>query len=126
MFDDRNEAILFWTASRGHHADVGGAAPGSMTPLATTVDEEGVLFDNFKIVDQGHFRETELRDLLTDHAYPARNPHQNIADLSAQIAANEKGIQEVPQDGCQLRPRCGPSLHELCAGQRRGKRPARH
>nr|WP_321454960.1 hydantoinase B/oxoprolinase family protein [uncultured Cohaesibacter sp.] len=95
IFDDEGKSILFWAASRGHHADVGGTAPGSMTPLATTVDEEGVLFDNFKIVDQGHFREAELRDLLTDHAYPARNPHQNIADLSAQIAANEKGIQEV-------------------------------
>ncbi|SFO90480.1 5-oxoprolinase (ATP-hydrolysing) [Cohaesibacter marisflavi] len=95
VFDDEGESILFWAASRGHHADVGGTAPGSMTPLATTVDEEGVLFDNFKIVDQGHFREAALRDLLTDHAYPARNPHQNIADLSAQIAANEKGIQEV-------------------------------
>ncbi|WP_321448268.1 hydantoinase B/oxoprolinase family protein [uncultured Cohaesibacter sp.] len=95
VFDDKGENILFWAASRGHHADVGGTAPGSMTPLATTVDEEGVLFDNFKIVDQGHFREAALRDLLTDHAYPARNPHQNIADLSAQIAANEKGIQEV-------------------------------
>ncbi|WP_319567468.1 hydantoinase B/oxoprolinase family protein [Cohaesibacter marisflavi] len=95
VFDDKGESILFWAASRGHHADVGGTAPGSMTPLATTVDEEGVLFDNFKIVDQGHFREAALRDLLTDHAYPARNPHQNIADLSAQIAANEKGIQEV-------------------------------
>ncbi|WP_119309477.1 hydantoinase B/oxoprolinase family protein [Cohaesibacter haloalkalitolerans] len=95
VFDDKGENILFWAASRGHHADVGGTAPGSMTPLATTVDEEGVLFDNFKIVDQGHFREEALRELLTDHAYPARNPHQNIADLSAQIAANEKGIQEV-------------------------------
>ncbi len=95
IFDDEGSEILFWAASRGHHADVGGTAPGSMTPLATTVDEEGVLFDNFRIVDQGHFREAALRDLLTDHAYPARNPHQNIADLSAQIAANEKGIQEV-------------------------------
>ncbi|KZM47450.1 hydantoinase B/oxoprolinase family protein [Labrenzia sp. OB1] len=95
MFDDEGKKILFWAASRGHHADVGGSAPGSMTPRATIVDEEGVLFDNFKIVDQGHFRETELVELLTDHAYPARNPHQNVADLSAQIAANEKGIQEL-------------------------------
>jgi 5-oxoprolinase (ATP-hydrolysing) len=84
--------ILFWTASRGHHADIGGTAPGSMTPLATTVDEEGVLFDNFRIVDRGRFREKELETLLTDHRYPARNPHQNIADLKAQIAANEKGV----------------------------------
>ncbi|MEJ8474665.1 hydantoinase B/oxoprolinase family protein [Roseibium algae] len=95
VFDDEGQEILFWSASRGHHADVGGSAPGSMTPLATTVDEEGVLFDNFKIVDEGRFCEAELVDLLTDHKYPARNPHQNVADLSAQIAANEKGTQEL-------------------------------
>ena len=95
VFDDDDKEILFWAASRGHHADVGGSAPGSMTPRATTVDEEGVLFDNFKIVDQGRFREAELIELLTDHTYPARNPHQNVADLLAQIAANEKGIQEL-------------------------------
>ena len=87
--------ILFWVASRGHHADVGGTAPGSMTPLATTVDEEGVLFDNFLLVDQGRFREKELIHLLTDHPYPARNPAQNVADLKAQIAANEKGVAEL-------------------------------
>ncbi|TIM99762.1 MAG: 5-oxoprolinase [Mesorhizobium sp.] len=91
----RGEEILFWAASRGHHADIGGTAPGSMTPLATTVDEEGVLFDNFRIVDRGKFREKELETLLTDHRYPARNPHQNIADLKAQIAANEKGVAEL-------------------------------
>ncbi|MER9597596.1 hydantoinase B/oxoprolinase family protein [Mesorhizobium sp. M0244] len=91
----RGEEILFYVASRGHHADIGGTAPGSMTPLATTVDEEGVLFDNFRIVDRGRFREKELETLLTDHPYPARNPHQNIADLKAQIAANEKGVAEL-------------------------------
>ncbi len=95
VFDDARENILFWTASRGHHADVGGTAPGSMTPLATTVDEEGVLFDNFRLVEQGRFRETELVHLLTDHRYPARNPAQNVADLKAQIAANEKGVAEL-------------------------------
>lgn len=95
VFDDAQDKILFWAASRGHHADIGGTAPGSMTPLATTVDEEGVLFDNFRIVDRGKFREKELETLLTDHRYPARNPHQNIADLKAQIAANEKGVAEL-------------------------------
>ncbi|TGT90283.1 MULTISPECIES: hydantoinase B/oxoprolinase family protein [unclassified Mesorhizobium] len=95
VFDDAQKNILFWTASRGHHADIGGTAPGSMTPLATTVDEEGVLFDNFRVVDRGKFRETELHTLLTEHRYPARNPHQNIADLKAQIAANEKGVAEL-------------------------------
>ncbi|RAI21225.1 hydantoinase B/oxoprolinase family protein [Afifella marina] len=92
---ERKPRILFWVASRGHHADVGGVAPGSMTPRATNVDEEGVLIDNFKLVDQGRFREDALRELLTDHAYPCRNPDQNIADLKAQIAANEKGVAEM-------------------------------
>ncbi|MES0067743.1 hydantoinase B/oxoprolinase family protein [Mesorhizobium sp. M0074] len=91
----RGEEILFYVASRGHHADIGGTAPGSMTPLATTVDEEGVLFDNFRIVDRGRFREKDLETLLTNHPYPARNPHQNISDLKAQIAANEKGVAEL-------------------------------
>lgn len=97
VFDagESGQNILFWVASRGHHADVGGTAPGSMTPLATTVDEEGVLFDNFRIVEQGRFREKALYELLTDHPYPARNPAQNIADLKAQIAANEKGAAEL-------------------------------
>ncbi|MCT8996861.1 hydantoinase B/oxoprolinase family protein [Chelativorans intermedius] len=95
VFDEEGRDILFWVASRGHHADVGGTAPGSMTPLATTVDEEGVLFDNFRLVERGRFRERELHDLLTNHPYPARNPHQNIADLKAQIAANEKGVAEL-------------------------------
>jgi len=95
VFDDARKQILFWAASRGHHADIGGTAPGSMTPLATTVDEEGVLFDNFRVVDRGRFREKDLETLLTDHPWPARNPVQNIADLKAQIAANEKGVAEL-------------------------------
>ena len=95
VFDDAGKEILFYSASRGHHADVGGTAPGSMTPLATTVDEEGVLIDNFRIVSRGKFQEKELHAILTDHPYPARNPHQNIADLKAQIAANEKGVAEL-------------------------------
>ena len=87
--------ILFWVASRGHHADVGGTAPGSMTPRATIVDEEGVLIDNFRLVERGRFREAELTKLLTDHPFPCRNPVQNVADLKAQIAANEKGVLEI-------------------------------
>ncbi|MCE7028811.1 hydantoinase B/oxoprolinase family protein [Jiella avicenniae] len=87
--------ILFYVASRGHHADVGGIAPGSMTPRATKVDEEGVLIDNLKLVDRGTFQEDELRRVLGDHPYPARNPDQNVADLKAQIAANEKGVAEL-------------------------------
>ncbi|MTI19126.1 5-oxoprolinase [Rhodobacteraceae bacterium RKSG542] len=95
VFDEEGKEILFWAASRGHHADVGGSAPGSMTPLATKVDEEGVLIDNFKLVDEGAFQEEALVELLTNHKYPVRNVHQNIADLKAQIAANEKGVQEL-------------------------------
>jgi 5-oxoprolinase (ATP-hydrolysing) len=91
----RGKDILFWVASRGHHADVGGIAPGSMSPDAVTISEEGVYIDNFKLVDRGRFREAELQALLSDAAYPARNPAQNIADLKAQIAANEKGAQEL-------------------------------
>jgi 5-oxoprolinase (ATP-hydrolysing) len=95
VFDNAGKAILFYVASRGHHADVGGKAPGSMTPRATTVDEEGILIDNLKLVDRGRFCEADLMAALTDHAWPARNPRQNVADLKAQIAANEKGVQEL-------------------------------
>src|SRR6187455_2279880 len=90
----KNE-ILFWVASRGHHADIGGIAPGSMSPDAVTIGEEGVYIDNFKLMDRGRFREAEVQALLSGAAYPARNPAQNIADLKAQIAANEKGAQEL-------------------------------
>ncbi|ETX30628.1 hydantoinase B/oxoprolinase family protein [Roseivivax isoporae] len=95
VFDADGAHILFWVASRGHHADVGGVAPGSMTPLATNVDEEGVLIDNFRLVEGGRFREAEIHAVLTDHAYPARNPAQNIADLKAQVAANARGAAEL-------------------------------
>jgi 5-oxoprolinase (ATP-hydrolysing) len=95
VFDAAGAEILFYVASRGHHADVGGTAPGSMTPLATTVDEEGVLFDNVLLVDRGRFDEAGITDLLSNHPYPARNVAQNVADLRAQIAANEKGVHEM-------------------------------
>jgi 5-oxoprolinase (ATP-hydrolysing) len=95
VFDDENRRILFWVASRGHHADVGGVSPGSMSPRATHIEEEGVYIDNFKIVDRGVFDEHGLMRLLTGATYPARNPLQNVLDLKAQIAANEKGVQEL-------------------------------
>lgn len=95
VFDDKKRAILFWVASRGHHADVGGISPGSMSPNATIIEQEGVLFDNFKLVDRGRFREKELMAALTGAKYPARNPVQNINDIKAQIAANEKGVAEL-------------------------------
>ncbi len=95
VFDDRKKAILFWVASRGHHADVGGISPGSMSPNATTIEQEGVYLDNFKLVDRSRFREQELMDALTRARYPARNPVQNVNDIKAQIAANEKGVAEL-------------------------------
>jgi 5-oxoprolinase (ATP-hydrolysing) len=87
--------VIFYVASRGHHADIGGITPGSMPPDSRTVEEEGVLIDDFKLVDRGRFLEAEMRALLSSGKYPARNPDQNIADLRAQIAANEKGVQEL-------------------------------
>jgi 5-oxoprolinase (ATP-hydrolysing) len=89
------QRILFWVASRGHHADVGGISPGSMSPNATTIEQEGVYMDNLKLVDRGRFREKELMAALTGAKYPARNPIQNINDIKAQIAANEKGVAEL-------------------------------
>jgi 5-oxoprolinase (ATP-hydrolysing) len=82
-------------ASRGHHADIGGLTPGSMPPFSTRIDEEGVQLDNVRLVERGRFREAELLALLARGPCPARNPAQNIADLKAQIAANEKGVQEL-------------------------------
>jgi 5-oxoprolinase (ATP-hydrolysing) len=95
VFDDKKKSNLFWVASRGHHADVGGISPGSMSPNATTIHEEGVLFDNFKVIDRGRFREKELYAALEGAKYPARNPLQNVNDMKAQIAANEKGVAEL-------------------------------
>ena len=102
VFEDGE--LRFWTASRGHHADVGGTAPGSMTPLATTVDEEGVLIDNLLLVERGRLREDALRKVLTEHPYPCRNPEQNIADLKAQIAANARGAAELRRISAEFGP----------------------
>ncbi len=91
-----NSAIpCFYVASRGHHADIGGITPGSMPPFSISLDQEGVLLDNFLLVEQGQFQTNELLNLLTHDPYPARNPSQNLADLQAQIAANERGVQEL-------------------------------
>ncbi len=87
--------ILFYVASRGHHAEIGGITPGSMPATSREVHEEGVLFDNWLLVENGRFREAETRRLLTEAPYPSRNPDTNLADLRAQIAANAKGDDEV-------------------------------
>ncbi|MDK0518308.1 hydantoinase B/oxoprolinase family protein [Streptomyces sp. ML-6] len=97
VFDDRDGGgkPVFLVASRGHHAEIGGITPGSMPAFSRTVHEEGVLFDNWLLVRDGRFREAETRELLTTAAHPSRDPDTNIADLRAQIAANEKGIAEL-------------------------------
>ncbi|SFD08370.1 hydantoinase B/oxoprolinase family protein [Streptomyces aidingensis] len=98
VFDDSaasSPELLFLVASRGHHAEIGGITPGSMPAFSRTVHEEGVLFDNWLLVRDGRLRETETRDLLAGARYPSRNPDANLADLRAQIAANEKGIGEL-------------------------------
>jgi 5-oxoprolinase (ATP-hydrolysing) len=95
IFDDKNEKLLFFVGSRGHQADIGGITPGSMPPNSRSVEEEGVLIDNFLLVENGQLREKLLRDLLASGKYPARNINQNIADFKAQIAANQKGVEEL-------------------------------
>ena len=95
VFDDAGERIIFWVASRGHHADIGGIAPGSMSIEATTIEEEGVYIDNFKLVENGVLREAALETLLTGATYPVRNLTQNVNDLKAQIAANTRGAAEL-------------------------------
>ncbi|HEY6561388.1 MAG TPA: hydantoinase B/oxoprolinase family protein [Polyangiaceae bacterium] len=95
VFDAGAQQILFYVAARGHHADIGGLTPGSMPPGSRSIDEEGVLIDNFKLAEGGRVREAELRALLANARYPARNADQNLADLRAQVAACEKGRAEL-------------------------------
>ncbi len=95
VFDEAGRAILFYVASRGHHAEIGGITPGSMPAFSTQVDEEGVVIDNWLLVRDGTLREAETRRLLASARYPSRNPEVNLADLRAQIAANERGVHEL-------------------------------
>lgn len=95
VFDEAGETILFFVGSRGHHADIGGITPGSTPPMSHTLEEEGVVIDDFLLCAAGNFRETEFRELLASARYPARSPDVNVADIKAQIAANEKGVQEL-------------------------------
>lgn len=97
VFDAGGRELLFFTASRGHHADVGGISPGSVPANSRHIEEEGVISEGMRIVEKGGFLEEALRAWLTSGPYPARNPEQNLADLQAQIAANEKGAQELLQ-----------------------------
>ena len=95
VFDTKGREILFYAGSRGHHADIGGRTPGSSPPDSRHIEEEGVLIDNFLLVDQGELRERQTRELLGSGRYPCRNIEQNMADLAAQIAANETGVSEL-------------------------------
>lgn len=102
VFDAAGERIIYTVASRGHHADIGGTTPGSAPPDSRHIDEEGVLIDNFLLVQAGQLREQEARTLLASGKYPCRNIDQNMADLAAQIAANATGVQELTKITAQF------------------------
>ena len=95
VFDDDDDEIIFTVASRAHHADIGGMTPGSMPAMSRSIEEEGILFDNVILVEDGVLQEQPIRALLSRQPYPARNPDQNIEDLKAQIAANSRGVREL-------------------------------
>ena len=97
VWDEAGESVLFYVAARGHHADIGGMTPGSAPPNSSHIDEEGVLIDDFLLVEAGRFREAETRELLASGDWPCRNVDDNVADLKAQIAANETGAAGVRQ-----------------------------
>lgn len=124
VFGKDSDLPLFFVASRGHHADVGGIAPGSMTPLATTIDEEGVIIDNVKLVEQGHFLDADIRALLGGGAYPCRNVDQNGRRPQGAGCRQRKGREGTAVNGRNLRPRCRRCLYGPCARLCRGMRPA--
>jgi 5-oxoprolinase (ATP-hydrolysing) len=95
VFAGDAEAPAFFVASRAHHADIGGITPGSMPPFSRSLDEEGILFDGFRLLEGGRLREAELLALLADGRWPARDPARNLADLRAQLAANARGAEEL-------------------------------
>jgi len=95
VFDPGQTEIRFFVGSRGHHADIGGTTPGSTPPDSATLEEEGVVIDDFLLVERGRFREAEFRALLLGARYPARSPDVNVADIKAQVAANERGVREL-------------------------------
>ena len=95
VFDESGTEIRFFAGNRGHHVDIGGITPGSTPPASRTLEEEGVVIDDFLLVDGGHFREREFRALLGGAKYPARSPDVNVADIKAQVAANAKGVREL-------------------------------
>ena len=126
VFAERGPDLLFFVAARGHHADIGGITPGSMSPKAVSIEQEGIYIDPFKLVEAGRFREDAVRKLLTDAPYPARNPAQNIADLKAQVAANEKGVAELHRIVRHYGLATVARLYGPCAGQCRRRRRQGH
>ncbi len=102
VFEESGNTIIFYVATRGHHADVGGITPGSIPPQSRTIEEEGILLTNVTLVERGHFREAEIRALLASGAYPARNIDYNIADLKAQLAACTRGETELTRMIAQM------------------------
>jgi N-methylhydantoinase B/oxoprolinase/acetone carboxylase alpha subunit len=124
VFDTAGRDILFFVANRGHHADIGGITPGSTPPASRTLEEEGVVLDNFLLVDGGEFCEAEFRHLLASATYPARSPDVNVADIKAQIAANEKGCAGAARRGWPLRVGGGAGVYAPRDGQCRGERPS--
>ncbi|WP_159994373.1 hydantoinase B/oxoprolinase family protein [Roseomonas sp. 18066] len=102
VFDAAGQEILFFVGSRGHHADIGGLTPGSTPPESAVLEEEGVVIDDFLLVDGGELQEAGFRALLRDATYPARSPDVNVADIKAQIAANETGVQELTRAVAQF------------------------
>ena len=104
VFYDGEPVPCAFVAARGHHADLGGIAPGSMPPDSHTITQEGVLIDNFLLVDEGHFREAQMRSLLASGDWPARNPDRNISDLKAQLAACTRGAEVLAQTAREYGP----------------------
>ncbi len=104
VFHDGASEPSAFVAARGHHADIGGIAPGSMPPDSRTIDDEGVLIDNFLLVDEGRFREAEMRELLASGPWPARNPDRNISDLRAQLAACVRGAESLEKTAREYGP----------------------
>ena len=95
VFQEKNDTVLFYVASRGHHAEIGGITPGSVPPYSKHIEEEGVLLDDVQLVAEGKILEDEIAKIFTNNKFPTRNFHHNLGDLKAQIAANEKGVQEL-------------------------------
>ena len=125
VFHDDLEKPVFFTASRGHHADIGGRTPGSAPPDSRSIHEEGVLIEDFLLVENGHLREQEILDLLQSGPWPCRNPAHNLADLQAQLAANETGNPRVAGPDRAFRVGDRPRIHAACAGQCGGMRALR-